>query len=51
MYTNKLIYIFFFSSLGDPKAIQRCIVSGFFCNAARLHYTGCYRCLFVFTGA
>lgn len=28
---------------GDPIPVQRCIVSGFFANAARLHYTGCYR--------
>ncbi|CAI8014753.1 Probable ATP-dependent RNA helicase DHX35 [Geodia barretti] len=28
---------------GDPEPVQRCIVSGFFPNAARLHYTGSYR--------
>ena len=35
---------------GDPKPIQRCLVSGFFPNAARLHYTGTYRlvCIFVY---
>lgn len=27
----------------DPVPVQRAIVSGFFANAARLHYTGCYR--------
>jgi ATP-dependent RNA helicase DDX35 len=27
----------------DPEPVQRCIVSGFFTNAARLHYTGSYR--------
>lgn len=27
----------------DPKPVQRAVVSGFFSNAARLHYTGCYR--------
>lgn len=27
----------------DPVPIQRCILSGFFVNAARLHYSGCYR--------
>ena len=27
---------------GDPEPVQRCIVSGFFPNAARLHYTGSY---------
>eukprot|EP00731_Ephydatia_muelleri_P027081 Em0018g1181a len=33
----------FVSYKGDPKPIQRCLVSGFFPNAARLHYTGTYR--------
>ncbi|XP_028667591.1 probable ATP-dependent RNA helicase DHX35 isoform X2 [Erpetoichthys calabaricus] len=33
------------SSEGDPDVILRCIVSGFFANAARLHYTGTYRTL------
>uniref|UniRef100_A0A4W3JJF1 Probable ATP-dependent RNA helicase DHX35 n=2 Tax=Callorhinchus milii TaxID=7868 RepID=A0A4W3JJF1_CALMI len=28
---------------GDPDPILRCIVSGFFANAAKLHYTGAYR--------
>ncbi|XP_064393087.1 probable ATP-dependent RNA helicase DHX35 isoform X2 [Halichondria panicea] len=27
----------------DPLPVQRCIVSGFFSNAARLHYSGSYR--------
>lgn len=27
----------------DPEPVQKAIVSGFFSNAARLHYTGCYR--------
>ena len=27
----------------DIKAVQRCIVAGFFANAAHLHYTGVYR--------
>ena len=27
---------------GDVKAIQKCITSGFFANAARLHYSGAY---------
>lgn len=34
---------------GDPIPVQRCIVSGFFANAARLHYTGCYRLEWAFT--
>ncbi|XP_039590993.1 probable ATP-dependent RNA helicase DHX35 isoform X2 [Polypterus senegalus] len=33
------------SSEGDPDVILRCIVSGFFANAARLHFTGTYRTL------
>ncbi len=32
-----------FLSTDDPKPVQRAVVSGFFSNAARLHYTGCYR--------
>ncbi|XP_069740321.1 probable ATP-dependent RNA helicase DHX35 isoform X1 [Narcine bancroftii] len=31
------------SSEGDPDPILRCIVSGFFANAARFHYSGFYR--------
>ncbi|XP_030068758.1 putative ATP-dependent RNA helicase DHX35 [Microcaecilia unicolor] len=31
------------SSEGDPDPILRCIVSGFFANAAKLHSTGVYR--------
>lgn len=34
----------------DPTPVQRCIVSGFFVHAARLHYTGtCYKynCVYV----
>uniref|UniRef100_A0A4W3J7T0 Probable ATP-dependent RNA helicase DHX35 n=1 Tax=Callorhinchus milii TaxID=7868 RepID=A0A4W3J7T0_CALMI len=31
---------------GDPDPILRCIVSGFFANAAKLHYTGAYRVVF-----
>ncbi|ETE64689.1 putative ATP-dependent RNA helicase DHX35, partial [Ophiophagus hannah] len=31
------------SSEGDPDPVLRCIVSGFFANAARFHSTGCYR--------
>uniref|UniRef100_UPI00358F01F0 probable ATP-dependent RNA helicase DHX35 isoform X1 n=1 Tax=Myxine glutinosa TaxID=7769 RepID=UPI00358F01F0 len=31
------------SSEGDPDAVLRCIVSGFFANAAQFHYTGNYR--------
>ncbi|XP_047663327.1 probable ATP-dependent RNA helicase DHX35 [Tachysurus fulvidraco] len=33
------------SSEGDPDVILRCIVSGFFANAARLHHSGSYRTL------
>ncbi|XP_069508390.1 probable ATP-dependent RNA helicase DHX35 isoform X2 [Ambystoma mexicanum] len=33
------------SSEGDPDPILRCIVSGFFANAAKLHSTGVYRTL------
>ncbi|KAG9332603.1 hypothetical protein JZ751_014701 [Albula glossodonta] len=33
------------SSEGDPDAILRCIVSGFFANAARMHHSGSYRTL------
>ncbi|MBN3279122.1 DHX35 helicase, partial [Polyodon spathula] len=32
-------------ALGDPEVILRCIVSGFFANAARLHHSGAYRTL------
>lgn len=28
---------------GDPDVILRCIVSGFFANAARIHHSGSYR--------
>ncbi|XP_025033358.1 probable ATP-dependent RNA helicase DHX35 isoform X1 [Python bivittatus] len=31
------------SSEGDPDPVLRCIVSGFFANAARFHSTGSYR--------
>ncbi|KAM8774926.1 putative ATP-dependent RNA helicase DHX35 [Rhynchonycteris naso] len=31
------------SSEGDPDPVLRCIVSGFFANAARCHSTGAYR--------
>ncbi|XP_058143069.1 probable ATP-dependent RNA helicase DHX35 isoform X2 [Dasypus novemcinctus] len=31
------------SSEGDPDPVLRCIVSGFFANAARFHSTGTYR--------
>ncbi|XP_048406335.1 probable ATP-dependent RNA helicase DHX35 [Stegostoma tigrinum] len=31
------------SSEGDPDPILRCIVSGFFANAAKFHYSGFYR--------
>uniref|UniRef100_A0A4X1TQK5 Probable ATP-dependent RNA helicase DHX35 n=1 Tax=Sus scrofa TaxID=9823 RepID=A0A4X1TQK5_PIG len=31
------------SSEGDPDPVLRCIVSGFFANAARFHSTGVYR--------
>ncbi|XP_016096386.1 probable ATP-dependent RNA helicase DHX35, partial [Sinocyclocheilus grahami] len=30
---------------GDPDVILRCIVSGFFANAARMHHSGSYRTL------
>jgi len=30
-------------SSDDPVPVQRCIVSGFFSNAARLHFTGEYK--------
>ncbi|KAM9504752.1 putative ATP-dependent RNA helicase DHX35 isoform 1-T2 [Salvelinus alpinus] len=33
------------SSEGDPDVILRCIVSGFFANAARMHHSGSYRTL------
>uniref|UniRef100_A0A6Q2YUB5 RNA helicase n=1 Tax=Esox lucius TaxID=8010 RepID=A0A6Q2YUB5_ESOLU len=33
------------SSEGDPDVILRCIVSGFFANAARIHHSGSYRTL------
>ncbi|MBN3311408.1 DHX35 helicase, partial [Atractosteus spatula] len=33
------------SSEGDPDVILKCIVSGFFANAARLHHSGSYRTL------
>lgn len=29
--------------VGDPDPVLRCIVSGFFANAARFHSTGAYR--------
>lgn len=35
---------FFFP--GDPDPVLRCIVSGFFANAAKFHSTGAYRWLF-----
>lgn len=28
---------------GDPDVILRCIVAGFFANAARIHHSGSYR--------
>ncbi|OXB52549.1 UNVERIFIED_CONTAM: hypothetical protein H355_005658, partial [Colinus virginianus] len=28
---------------GDPDPVLRCIVSGFFANAAKFHSTGAYR--------
>jgi hypothetical protein len=28
---------------GDPDPVLRCIVAGFFANAARFHSTGAYR--------
>lgn len=31
------------SHVGDPDPVLRCIVSGFFANAARFHSTGAYR--------
>ena len=31
------------SSEGDPDVVCRCIVAGFFANAARLHASGGYR--------
>ncbi|ELK04189.1 Putative ATP-dependent RNA helicase DHX35 [Pteropus alecto] len=31
------------SSEGDPDPVLRCIISGFFANAARFHSTGAYR--------
>uniref|UniRef100_A0A673HAT1 Probable ATP-dependent RNA helicase DHX35 n=1 Tax=Sinocyclocheilus rhinocerous TaxID=307959 RepID=A0A673HAT1_9TELE len=34
------------SSEGDPDVILRCIVSGFFANAARMHHSGSYRVVF-----
>uniref|UniRef100_A0A4W5K2F7 RNA helicase n=1 Tax=Hucho hucho TaxID=62062 RepID=A0A4W5K2F7_9TELE len=34
------------SSEGDPDVILRCIVSGFFSNAARMHHSGSYRVVF-----
>ncbi|CAM9328515.1 unnamed protein product, partial [Lampetra planeri] len=30
---------------GDPDVILKCIVSGFFANAARIHHSGSYRTL------
>ncbi|XP_008317580.1 probable ATP-dependent RNA helicase DHX35 [Cynoglossus semilaevis] len=33
------------SSEGDPDVILKCIVSGFFANAARIHHSGSYRTL------
>uniref|UniRef100_A0A8C3WHJ2 Probable ATP-dependent RNA helicase DHX35 n=1 Tax=Catagonus wagneri TaxID=51154 RepID=A0A8C3WHJ2_9CETA len=34
------------SSEGDPDPVLRCIVSGFFANAARFHSTGVYRVIY-----
>uniref|UniRef100_A0A3B4YXC3 RNA helicase n=1 Tax=Seriola lalandi dorsalis TaxID=1841481 RepID=A0A3B4YXC3_SERLL len=34
------------SSEGDPDVILKCIVSGFFANAARIHHSGSYRVVF-----
>uniref|UniRef100_A0A670K878 RNA helicase n=1 Tax=Podarcis muralis TaxID=64176 RepID=A0A670K878_PODMU len=34
------------SSEGDPDPVLRCIVSGFFANAARFHSTGAYRVVY-----
>uniref|UniRef100_A0A8C0I6P4 Probable ATP-dependent RNA helicase DHX35 n=1 Tax=Balaenoptera musculus TaxID=9771 RepID=A0A8C0I6P4_BALMU len=34
------------SSEGDPDPVLRCIVSGFFANAARFHSTGAYRVIY-----
>uniref|UniRef100_A0A8D3A7L7 RNA helicase n=1 Tax=Scophthalmus maximus TaxID=52904 RepID=A0A8D3A7L7_SCOMX len=34
------------SSEGDPDVILKCIVSGFFANAARVHHSGSYRVVF-----
>lgn len=32
-----------FCCTGDPDVILKCIVSGFFANAARIHHSGSYR--------
>ena len=37
-----LIILFFFST-DNVNTLRRCITSGFFANAAYLHYTGVYR--------
>uniref|UniRef100_A0A672HAF1 Probable ATP-dependent RNA helicase DHX35 n=1 Tax=Salarias fasciatus TaxID=181472 RepID=A0A672HAF1_SALFA len=34
------------SSEGDPDVILKCIVAGFFANAARIHHSGSYRVVF-----
>lgn len=43
MLVFQFLYILLFISSGDPDVILRCIVSGFFANAARLHHSGSYR--------
>lgn len=35
--------VLFAALAGDPDPVLRCIVSGFFANAARFHSTGAYR--------
>lgn len=37
------MYIAIFFCTGDPDVILKCIVLGFFANAARIHHSGSYR--------
>lgn len=40
---GKVLLLTLLSHIGDPDPVLRCIVSGFFANAARFHSTGAYR--------
>ncbi|MEQ2178185.1 hypothetical protein GOODEAATRI_011269, partial [Goodea atripinnis] len=40
------LYTVLFFYTGDPDVILKCIVSGFFANAARIHHSGSYRVVF-----